>query len=218
MEAERFMVDDLLNFTLDVCGEVVDDYKNDQSTLKPPPSSSLELLDRNTQDPDELPSLSPEFGEEELEWLSNKDAFPAVETCFPCVETCMELLSGHPGSVLNHQSPVQHFSSMVLPDEKTEQAAFEAATWVFRLVESALLVVEPSEGGSYYIMFDLPDGHNQLSVLSYDRTDIHLAPTLLVLSYDRTEVNLAPIATAVLPTCGVAFASTTGCIFHVKSL
>ncbi|KAI8566630.1 hypothetical protein RHMOL_Rhmol02G0056100 [Rhododendron molle] len=100
MEAERFMVDDLLNFTLDVCGEVVDDDENDKNTLKPPPSSSLELLDRNTQDPEKLPSLSPEFAEEELEWLSNKDAFPAVETC-------LELLSDHhPGIVLNHQSPV----------------------------------------------------------------------------------------------------------------
>lgn len=59
MEAERFMVDDLLNFTLDVCGEVVDDDENDKNTLKPPPSSSLELLDQNAQDPDELPSLSP---------------------------------------------------------------------------------------------------------------------------------------------------------------
>lgn len=36
---------------------------------------------------------------EELEWLSNKDAFPAVETCFG-------ILSDNPELILNHQSPV----------------------------------------------------------------------------------------------------------------
>lgn len=37
--------------------------------------------------------------EEELEWLSNKDAFPAVETCFG-------ILADNPELVMNHQSPV----------------------------------------------------------------------------------------------------------------
>lgn len=37
--------------------------------------------------------------EEDLEWLSNKDAFPAVETCF-------DILNENPGLVLNHESPV----------------------------------------------------------------------------------------------------------------
>ncbi|XP_061960209.1 GATA transcription factor 1-like isoform X2 [Populus nigra] len=41
-----------------------------------------------------------EFAEEELEWLSNKDAFPTVETCFG------SLLSGEPGSIPKHHSPV----------------------------------------------------------------------------------------------------------------
>ncbi|KAH6778119.1 hypothetical protein C2S52_006371 [Perilla frutescens var. hirtella] len=42
----------------------------------------------------------PEFvEEEELEWLSNKDAFPAVETCFG-------ILADNPELVMNHQSPV----------------------------------------------------------------------------------------------------------------
>lgn len=40
-----------------------------------------------------------EFVEEELEWLSNKDAFPAVETCFG-------ILADNPELVLSHQSPV----------------------------------------------------------------------------------------------------------------
>lgn len=37
--------------------------------------------------------------EEELEWLSNKDAFPSVETCFG-------ILADNPELVMNHQSPV----------------------------------------------------------------------------------------------------------------
>ncbi|XP_039010760.1 GATA transcription factor 1-like isoform X1 [Hibiscus syriacus] len=41
-------------------------------------------------------SSLPEFGEEELEWLSNKDAFPAVETSF------VDIL----GATTQHQSPV----------------------------------------------------------------------------------------------------------------
>ncbi|KAE8696322.1 GATA transcription factor 2 [Hibiscus syriacus] len=39
----------------------------------------------------------PEFGEEELEWLSNKDAFPAVETSF------VDIL----GATAKHQSPAR---------------------------------------------------------------------------------------------------------------
>lgn len=37
--------------------------------------------------------------EEELEWLSNKDAFPSVETCFG-------ILADNPGLITNHLSPV----------------------------------------------------------------------------------------------------------------
>lgn len=37
--------------------------------------------------------------EEELEWLSNKDAFPSVETCFG-------ILADNPELVMNHQSPI----------------------------------------------------------------------------------------------------------------
>lgn len=41
-----------------------------------------------------------EFVEEELEWLSNKDAFPTVETCF-------DIFSENPDIMgLDHQSPV----------------------------------------------------------------------------------------------------------------
>lgn len=37
--------------------------------------------------------------EEELEWLSNKEAFPAVETCFG-------ILSDNPELISNHKSPI----------------------------------------------------------------------------------------------------------------
>ncbi|KAI3791086.1 hypothetical protein L2E82_04676 [Cichorium intybus] len=62
--------DDLLNFSLD------DDSR--------PPSSSMEFSYPNNQDldSDDYSRSIPEFAEEELEWLSNKDAFPSVDTCF----------------------------------------------------------------------------------------------------------------------------------------
>lgn len=44
--------------------------------------------------------------EEELEWLSNKDAFPAVETCFG-------ILSDNPELILNHHSPVSVLESSI---------------------------------------------------------------------------------------------------------
>ncbi|XP_045805316.1 GATA transcription factor 1 [Trifolium pratense] len=72
------IVDDLLDFSSDI-GEDDDDDKSKKSvpSLKPkcsdPPSlSPLGLDDANHS--------FPEYAEEELEWLSNKDAFPAVET------------------------------------------------------------------------------------------------------------------------------------------
>lgn len=82
--------DDILNFSLD--GEDLDDEHN---TTKPPSSFSKP----NSQDPDDCSRSFPEFAEEELEWLSNKDAFPAVETCF-------DLLSNPAVIVVDHQSPV----------------------------------------------------------------------------------------------------------------
>ncbi|KAE9592383.1 putative transcription factor C2C2-GATA family [Lupinus albus] len=72
-------VDELLDFSLDIGEEDDDENKNKKAFPK---------LDPKCSDP---PSLSPldlddpsppfsEFAEEELEWLSNKDAFPEVET------------------------------------------------------------------------------------------------------------------------------------------
>ncbi|CAK9164598.1 unnamed protein product [Ilex paraguariensis] len=84
--------DDLLNFSLD--GEQDDDDK----VTKDPCSSSLESSNPDSQYPDDRSRSFPEF-EEELEWLSNKDAFPAVETC-------LDILSDHPGNVPSRHSPV----------------------------------------------------------------------------------------------------------------
>ncbi|XP_022722855.1 GATA transcription factor 1-like [Durio zibethinus] len=75
--------DNLLDFGSDV-GEEDEDEKHKKFS-KINPSSSLN------------PNCSfPEFAEEELEWLSNKDAFPAVETSF------VDML----GTAAKHQSPV----------------------------------------------------------------------------------------------------------------
>ncbi|KAK7279133.1 hypothetical protein RJT34_24178 [Clitoria ternatea] len=72
-------VDDLLDFSSDIGEEDDDDDKprkafpsHDPKCGDPPPFPPLDLDNPNH-------SFS-EFAEEELEWLSNKDAFPAVET------------------------------------------------------------------------------------------------------------------------------------------
>ncbi|KAK9072435.1 hypothetical protein SSX86_008869 [Deinandra increscens subsp. villosa] len=59
--------DDLLNFSLE----------DDNNHNKPPYSFS----NPNSNSQDYTPSF-PEFAEEELEWLSNKDAFPALDDIF----------------------------------------------------------------------------------------------------------------------------------------
>lgn len=82
--------DDLLDFTLD--GEAAEDYDPKTSYS----SSSLTAAAAAAAFGDE--SLSGSFPEEELEWLSNKDEFPAVETCFG-------ILSDNPELMLNQQSP-----------------------------------------------------------------------------------------------------------------
>ncbi|CAL5395126.1 unnamed protein product [Camellia sinensis] len=100
----RFMVDDLLNFTLDAGDEDDDDENNNNKTLKPL-SSSSSSLESSKQDPDDHQTLSlTEFAEEELEWLSNKDAFPAVETC-------LDILSDNPGIVQSPASVLENSST-----------------------------------------------------------------------------------------------------------
>ncbi|KAF9688944.1 hypothetical protein SADUNF_Sadunf01G0040600 [Salix dunnii] len=93
-----FMMDDLLDFGSDI-GEEEDGEEHQKNNKKPRkalPSfnpnafllASFNVLEH---------SFLPEFAEEDLEWLSNKDAFPTVETC------CGSL-SREPGSIPKHHS------------------------------------------------------------------------------------------------------------------
>ncbi|GFQ05176.1 gata transcription factor 1 [Phtheirospermum japonicum] len=95
--------DDLLNFTLD--GGEGEKEVVAPTIFKGGASASSTSLD--SSNPAAAAAYGrgnhtrsfPEFVEEELEWLSNKDAFPAVETCFG-------ILSDNPELISNHQSPV----------------------------------------------------------------------------------------------------------------
>ncbi|XP_059315617.1 uncharacterized protein LOC132066302 [Lycium ferocissimum] len=80
-----FMVDDdILNFSLD-------DEKYQSSSSSFESSNTVGFL------PDNHSPSFPDFVEEELEWLSNKDAFPAVE---------FDIFSDHvPSVIFDHQSP-----------------------------------------------------------------------------------------------------------------
>ncbi|KAG8369731.1 hypothetical protein BUALT_Bualt14G0044300 [Buddleja alternifolia] len=73
--------DDLLNFTLE-------GGDSDSSSSNPTETATFSHT-----------GSLPEFVEEDLEWLSNKDAFPAVETCFG-------ILADNPALVSSHHSPV----------------------------------------------------------------------------------------------------------------
>ncbi|XP_010245657.1 PREDICTED: GATA transcription factor 1-like [Nelumbo nucifera] len=97
LETAACFVDDLLDFSSDIGEDDEEDdhnSSNDTNKNNEPLSSSLTLpldskLSNNTHhqeptgltifDPDEHHHSFPEFLEEELEWLSNEDAFPAVE-------------------------------------------------------------------------------------------------------------------------------------------
>ncbi|CAI9776065.1 unnamed protein product [Fraxinus pennsylvanica] len=97
-----FMVDDeLLNFNL----EEEEEEQKPVFNLKGHFSSSQSTNPSTTITRTETQNASfPEFVEEELEWLSNKDAFPSVETCFG-------ILSDNPELMLNRQSPVSVLES-----------------------------------------------------------------------------------------------------------
>ncbi|KAL7145116.1 hypothetical protein ABFS83_07G057900 [Erythranthe nasuta] len=62
--------------------------------------------------------LFPELVEEELEWLSNKEAFPAVETCFG-------ILSDNPELVSSHKSPVSVLENSTTNNYTTALSCFE---------------------------------------------------------------------------------------------
>lgn len=92
LDTEPCFVDDLLNFSSDIDEEEDDKPKRAlASSLKPngpagPAGDSVRPFH--------------EFVEEELEWISNKDAFPAVESF-------VGILSDNPSTVIStHHSPV----------------------------------------------------------------------------------------------------------------
>lgn len=93
-------MDDLLDFSSDI-GEGDDE---DEKPKAPPSSSSIQS---NADDPSR--SLPECVEEEELEWLSNKDAFPAVETfvdIFPVAPSNFSMDLVKPSNVLKDRSPV----------------------------------------------------------------------------------------------------------------
>ncbi|KAG8372787.1 hypothetical protein BUALT_Bualt12G0103300 [Buddleja alternifolia] len=101
--------DDLLNFTLEGDRQLQQIESNATSaspSSSSPSSSSLESSNPETTSfrVDTQNCSFPEFVEEDLEWLSNKDAFPSVETCFG-------ILSDNPELILNHHSPVSVLES-----------------------------------------------------------------------------------------------------------
>ncbi|KAK6914215.1 Zinc finger, GATA-type [Dillenia turbinata] len=93
MESLSTFMDDLLDFSSDI-GEDEDEDENPKASL--PSSSSLPLVPEDRgRSPEEYDAVA----EEELEWLSNKDAFPEVETF-------VGILSENPDMLTKHHSPV----------------------------------------------------------------------------------------------------------------
>ncbi|XP_061348085.1 GATA transcription factor 1 [Gastrolobium bilobum] len=86
-------VDDLLDFSSDIGDEDDDDDKARKTFPSLNPKCNNPSL-FNPLDLDDPSHSFSEFAEEELEWLSNKDAFPAVET-FVDIPTIQPDMSKH---------------------------------------------------------------------------------------------------------------------------
>ncbi|GMH08259.1 hypothetical protein Nepgr_010099 [Nepenthes gracilis] len=92
-------MDDLLDFSLDIGEEEDADEKHKNGPRRP-----FSLIPcRDPQNPDANSLSFPEFVEEELEWISNKDAFPMVESF---VDIMASNNSNPSIASTNHQSPV----------------------------------------------------------------------------------------------------------------
>ncbi|KAJ8763948.1 hypothetical protein K2173_003730 [Erythroxylum novogranatense] len=111
----RFM-DDLLDFASDI-GEEDDDEMDRRPGGKPLPSRAPASF--NVFEPHHLKSSLPEFVEEELEWISNKDAFPALETF-------VGILSDHPGSLPDNHSPFSVLDNSVTSSTSTSTTSNSA--------------------------------------------------------------------------------------------
>ncbi|KAH7521872.1 hypothetical protein FEM48_Zijuj07G0078100 [Ziziphus jujuba var. spinosa] len=108
-------LDELLNFSSDI-GEEDDEDDKPRKTLLPPSSSTTSSLKKfngvlGQDDPSRSfhgaefsCCFSQECAEEELEWISNKDLFPALESF-------VDILSDHQVGIPKHQSPVSVLDS-----------------------------------------------------------------------------------------------------------
>ncbi|KAJ0093817.1 hypothetical protein Patl1_25846 [Pistacia atlantica] len=103
LDTAACFMDDLLDFSSDIGEEEDDDHIMMKTNKRP--RKALSTLNHNATTTFDVfdplhpsPSPFPEFAEEDLEWLTNKDAFPAVETLG-------DILS-NPISNAKHQSPV----------------------------------------------------------------------------------------------------------------
>ncbi|CAA3006068.1 GATA transcription factor 1-like [Olea europaea subsp. europaea] len=121
-EASLMVEDDLLNFTLE--GE--EEELKPTFNLKGHFSSSQSTNPSTTISRTETQNASlPEFVEEDLEWLSNMDAFPSVETCFG-------ILSDNPELMLNRESPVsvlESSSSSINSNSNSNSNGSTVASW-----------------------------------------------------------------------------------------
>ncbi|XP_050941395.1 GATA transcription factor 1 isoform X2 [Cucumis melo] len=87
MESSLAFMDDLLDFSSDIGEEDEEDdavppfsVKSKSSSTTAPDSSDLNAAAMHPDDSSSCRVLPEDYAEEELEWLSNEDAFPAVET------------------------------------------------------------------------------------------------------------------------------------------
>lgn len=84
--------DDLLDFTLDGGAEEDHDSKTSYSSSTSLTAAAAAVAAFGDES---LSGSFPEFAEEELEWLSNRDEFPALETCFGILSDNLELMLSH---------------------------------------------------------------------------------------------------------------------------
>ncbi|KAF6135725.1 hypothetical protein GIB67_028581 [Kingdonia uniflora] len=111
-EGEGFLMDNLLDFSSDI-GEVDDEDDDKALVTKTHPSNVVSAFNSVPNPVDSVGRLvsasSPVLLEEELEWLSNRDAFPSIETSDILLEKPFYNYFNGP----KHQSPVSVLESSI---------------------------------------------------------------------------------------------------------
>lgn len=103
LDTAACFMDDLLDFSSDIGEEEDDDEKSHHNHR---------LLHhqhhRNNRHPafPLLPCRDAEYVEEELEWISNKDAFPMVESLADFIPNHPSIATSNSNSITNHRSPI----------------------------------------------------------------------------------------------------------------